>query len=85
MAVVKKIGRSGQITLGKEYAGRDVIVEKVEEGVWVIKTGRFIPDSEKWLHQPEVSKSIDEAVSWAEDHPPRKTDLDHLEEQLHKS
>ena len=61
MKAIKSIGRSGQISLGKEYAGRTVMVEQVERGVWVIKLGEFIPDSEGWLHQPDVKTDLDEA------------------------
>lgn len=42
---IKTIGASGQISLGKEYAGRHVIIEEIEEGVWLIKTASIIPDS----------------------------------------
>lgn len=51
-------------------------------GVWKIKTGTFIPDDERWLHQPDVRDTLDEAVAWAEAHPRRETDLDELEEKL---
>jgi putative transposon-encoded protein len=37
---VKTIGSSGQISLGKQYAGRTVTVEQVAEGVWTIKRRR---------------------------------------------
>ena len=82
LALIKQIGSSGQISLGKEYAGRNVLIEKMDEGVWIIKTGRFIPDNEKWMHQPHVSNDIDKAIAWAEQNPPKETDLNHLEEQL---
>ena len=39
-AMLKKVGSSGQITLGKKFAGRTVIVESTEPGVgalnWVL-------------------------------------------------
>ena len=80
---VKRIGASGQISLGKEYAGRTVLVESTEPGVWVIKTARTIPDSELWLHQPEASARLDRALR-AIDQPPRASDLDALEQHLHE-
>jgi hypothetical protein len=73
MATVKTIGASGQISLGKEYAGRHVLIDEVERGLWVVKLGDFIPESERWLHEPSVSRSLDRAVSWAEKNPPRKS------------
>jgi hypothetical protein len=84
MPTVKTIGASGQIALGKEYAGRHVLIDEVERGVWVVKLGDFIPDSERWLHEPEVSRSIDRAIAWAEKHPPRKPNLESLAKRLKK-
>lgn len=59
---IKTIGASGQISLGKEFAGRTVTVEEVERGVWVIKTAQVIPDDEMWLHSPEAKASLDRAL-----------------------
>jgi hypothetical protein len=82
MTTVKTIGASGQIALGKEYAGRHVLVDEIEKGVWVVKLGDFIPDSERWLHEPEASRSLDRAIRWAEKNPPRKGNLKKLAERL---
>ncbi len=75
MPTVKTVGASGQIALGKEYAGRHVLVDELEKGVWVIKIGDFVPDSERWLHKAEVSRSLDRAIRWAEENPPRRSNL----------
>lgn len=42
----------------------------------------LIPDSERWLHEPEVKAELDEALAWAAEHRPQETDLDELEERL---
>ena len=79
--VVKQVGVSGQISLGKEFAGRTVIVDSSEPGVWVIKTAQTIPDSELWLHQPEASARLERALlAMAE--PPCAADLNALEQHL---
>jgi len=78
MPLLKKIGRSGQITLGKAYAGCQVIIDQPEPGVWIIKTGRFIPDSEQWLHTGETSEKLRKAVSWAEKNPPSESNIKEL-------
>ena len=59
---VKTIGSSGQISFGKEYAGRTVIVEEVERGVWMVRTAQVIPDNERWLHTPEARTGLDKAL-----------------------
>jgi len=82
---IKTIGRSGQISLGKEYAGRTVQVEEIDEGVWIVKTGEFVPDRERWLHAAEVAEPLDEAIAWAEEHPSEESDLDGLEEDLNET
>jgi hypothetical protein len=72
---VKTIGASGQISLGKQYAGRTVTVEQVAPGVWSIKTAQVIPDDELWLHTPEARASLDRALAWSESHPRSETDI----------
>jgi hypothetical protein len=82
MATIKTVGRSGQIALGKEYAGRSVLVDELEPGVWIIKLGQFIPDSERWLYEAQVQQEVAEAIAWAERNPPRPTDIEALEAHL---
>ena len=72
---VKVIGTSGQITLGKQYAGKTILVEEVEKGVWLSKIARVIPESEAWLHTEPVKSRVDQAIAWVADHPPQETDL----------
>ena len=63
MKAVKRVGSSGQISLGKEFAGRTVLIDSPEPGVWVIKTAQTIPDDELWLHQPEASARLERAMA----------------------
>jgi hypothetical protein len=79
--VVKQVGASGQISLGKEFAGRTVVVDSSEPGVWVIKTAQTIPDAELWLHQPEATARLDRAMT-AMGTPARAADLEALEQHL---
>lgn len=75
------MGASGPISLGKEFAGRTVLIESTEPGVWLIKTARTIPDAELWLHQPEAANRLDRALATITQ-PPSLTDLDALEQHL---
>ena len=84
MEVIKSVGRSGQISLGKKFAGKTVSVDQIEAGVWIVKVGEFVPNSEQWLHQPKARTEIDEAVAWAKKNPPRKSDLKAIESRLKK-
>ena len=79
---IKTIGASGQISIGKEYAGRHVIVEEIEKGVWLIKTANIIPDSEMWMHEEPAKTKIDKALKWAEENSPLESDLRELSDKF---
>jgi len=68
---VKVIGINGQVSLGKEFAGKMVMINQVDEGTWIIKAGEFIPDSEKWLYQNNAAAKLDRAIEWAKTNPPK--------------
>lgn len=67
---VKIIGINGQVSLGKEFAGKMVLIDQVDEGTWIIKSGEFVPDSEKWLYQSDHLSKLDKALKWAEKNKP---------------
>jgi len=57
MAVQTKIGgASGQISLGKQYAGQQVMIEEVEPGEWRIQTAITIPASQAWVHAKDMQE-----------------------------
>lgn len=76
--IVKSVGRNGQITLGKEFAGRLVMIDRAAPGVWTLKMGEFVPDSEQWLHRPDAKAKLDRAIQWAQENAPRESALDDL-------
>ena len=79
---VKVIGANGQISLGKQYAGRQVLVEEREPGVWLVRTATIIPDNEIWLHQPKAASDLQNALSWAQTNSPADSNVDNLLEKL---
>ncbi len=79
---IKTIGASGQISLGKQYAGRTVVVESPEEGVWVIRTAQVIPDNEMWLHEDPAVNKVAKGLAWADAAPASVTDLDQFEADI---
>ena len=80
--MVKVVGTNGQISLGKQYAGRQVLVEESEPGVWLIRTATVIPDNERWLHSPQGAADLERALVWAQSHPPTDANLEATLEQL---
>ncbi len=73
---VKVVGANGQISLGKQYAGRQVLVEEREPGVWVVRTATVIPDNERWLHEPKAAADLQTALAWSSTHNASDADLD---------
>ena len=55
---VKVIGANGQISLGKQFAGRQVLVEESEPGVWMVRTATVVPDNERWVHEAKASADL---------------------------
>lgn len=67
---VKVVGANGQISLGKQFAGRQVLVEQQEAGVWLVRTATVVPDNERWLHAPAAASDLSQALSWAAQNAP---------------
>lgn len=61
--MVKSIGASGQISLGKEFAGRQVLVESPAKGVWIIRTATITPDHEPWAPEKTAQLGAKKASS----------------------
>jgi len=66
---VKVVGANGQISLGKQFAGRQVLVEEHEPGVWMVRTATVMPDNERWLHEPKAAADLRSALNWTASHP----------------
>ena len=79
---VKTIGANGQISLGKQFAGRQVLVEEQEPGVWLVRTAVVIPDNERWLQQPQAANDLKNALAWAQANLPADADADTMLEKL---
>lgn len=69
-AQVKVVGINGQLSLGKAYAGKMVLVDQISEDTWIIKAGEFIPDAEKWLYQSGNLTKLEKALTWSENNKP---------------
>lgn len=70
--VIKQVGANGQISLGKEYAGKQILISKLDDNSLIIKTGKFIPDNEKWLYEGDNLERLKEAIKWATTHERRE-------------
>jgi hypothetical protein len=75
---IKVVGKSGQISLGKSYAGKTLRLERRQDGTVVLTAVAMVPESQLWtLQEPDRSR-IQRGLEWAAEMPPAETDLDDL-------
>src|SRR5712672_812751 len=75
---VKTVGRRGQISLGKRYAGKTLRRERFKDGRIVLTAVAMSPESQLWtLAEPDRSR-IEHGLDWAAKTSPAETDLDAL-------
>jgi len=75
---VKTVGRSGQISLGKRYAGKMLRVERFKDGRIVLTAVAMVPESQLWtLAEPDRSR-IERGLDWAAKTSAAETDIDEL-------
>lgn len=80
--MLKMVGTSGQLSLGKQFAGRYFEMEVLEDGVILLKPMRVIPEVDAWLYRPEIRERLAQADTWMAANPPRETDLEALAQGL---
>ena len=73
---------NGQVSIGKKWAGRQIVIEEIAESEIRILSGNFIPDSQATFYTAESRKKLDSFNDWEDQHPPKKTDLKKLRERL---
>jgi hypothetical protein len=79
--IIKQVGANGQISLGKEYAGKQIQISKMEDGSLFIQSGLFIPDNERWLHTKENMETLNKAIQWAENNQ-RRDNFDEIAKRV---
>jgi len=72
---IKIVGKSGQISLGKSYAGKMLRLERRRDGTMILTAVAVVPESQLWtLDEPHRSR-IDRGLTWAAGTPAKETDL----------
>lgn len=75
---LKTVGKSGQISLGKSYAGKTLKLERFDDGRIVLTAVAMVPESQLWtLREPHRSK-IERGLAWAASTEPKETNLENL-------
>jgi hypothetical protein len=81
---VKTVGKSGQISLGKSYAGKTLRLQRRTDGSIVLTAVALVPESQLWTLQEPHRSAIAEGLAWAAKTPPTESDLDAILEQAAK-
>ena len=75
---IKVVGKSGQISLGKRFAGKTLRLERRRDGTVLLTSVAMVPESQLWVLEEPHRSRIERGLSWAAAHEPRETNVDHL-------
>jgi hypothetical protein len=64
------VGNSGQVSIGQEFAGREVRIEKYPDVRIAILLGTFVPDHQRTFYTAEAGARLAEFDDWEKENPP---------------
>ncbi len=70
---IKVVGKSGQISLGKRYAGKTLWLERRRDGTVVLTAVAMVPESQLWTLEEPHRSQIERGLAWAAATVPRAT------------
>ncbi len=76
--MLKQVGTSGQVALGKQFAGKYFEISTREDGVIEFRPMVVIPESQAWAHTPEMKKRLDASEKWLAKNPARTDNAMHI-------
>ena len=75
---LKRVGQSGQISVGRELAGKLLRLEKLDDGRLLLTPVVDVPESQLWtLSEPDKSR-IERGLAWAARTPAKESDVTNL-------
>ncbi len=75
---IKVVGKSGQISLGKSYAGKPLKVERREDGSILLTAVALVPESQLWTLQEPHRSRIERGLAWAASTAPAEVGVETL-------
>ena len=75
---VKVVGKSGQISLGKRFAGKTLRLERRADGTMLLTAVAMVPEHQMWILQEPHRSRIARGLAWAAATQPEDTDIDSL-------
>jgi hypothetical protein len=80
-AEIKVVGKIGQISLGKSYAGKTLQVDRRKDGSVLLTAVAIVPESQLWTLKEPHRSQIARGFEWAAKTPRRETSLPKLVRQ----
>jgi hypothetical protein len=77
-AEIKVVGKSGQISLGKRYAGKTLRLQRRNDGSILLTSVAMVPESQLWTLEEPARSRIARGLAWAAKTAAAETDLDIL-------
>jgi hypothetical protein len=77
-AEIKVVGKSGQISLGKGYAGRTLRVERHDDGSILLTAVAVVPEKQLWTVEEPHRSRIARGLSWAAENRAAETEIESL-------
>jgi hypothetical protein len=74
----KVVGKSGQISLGKSYAGKTFRLERFKDRRLVLTAVVLVPETQLWTLAEPHRPRIERGLAWAAETRPRETKIDIL-------
>ena len=75
---LKTVGKSGQISLGKNYAGKTLRLDRLADGRIILTAVAMVPESQLWILAEPHRSRIERGLAWAAQSSPKETDLEAL-------
>lgn len=75
---IKVVGKSGQISLGKRYAGKTLELQRLDDGSLLLRAVAMVPESQLWTLEEPHRSTIARGLAWASHTAPRESDLNAL-------
>ena len=75
---IKVVGKSGQISIGKRYAGKMLELQHLADGTLLLRAVAVVPESQLWTFQEPDRSRIARGLAWAAESTPRESDTDSL-------
>ena len=70
---IKVVGKSGQISLGKNYAGKTLRLERRGDGTMLLTAVAVVPESQMWTLDEPHRLQMARGLAWASQTPPKET------------